>query len=199
VLKRVAVKLSKVCNDLRLLSSGPRAGFGEINLPPVQAGSSIMPGKVNPVIPEVVNQIAYEVIGNDVTISFAAESGQLQLNAFGPIIARSLLDSLRHLRTGSATLARKCIAGITANREHVAELLDHSLALVTALVPFIGYQSATDIARDALRTGRSVRELVLERRLLSAGELDRILSPDMLTEPHLQPRTAKSAHRKRAS
>src|SRR5690606_19666751 len=149
VLKRVAVKLSKTCNDLRLLSSGPRAGLGEINLPPAQAGSSIMPGKVNPVIPEVVNQIAFEVIGHDVTVTFAAEAGQLQLNAFAPIIANSILSSLRHLQAGCETLAERCVRGITANRDRVAALLDESLALVTALVPFIGYFAATDIARAA--------------------------------------------------
>ncbi len=196
VLKRVAVKLSKVCNDLRLLSSGPRAGLGEINLPPVQAGSSIMPGKVNPVIPEVVNQIAFEVIGNDVTVSFAAEAGQLQLNAFGPIIAHSILASLRHLRNGSLTLAERCVRGITPNRDRLAELFERSLATVTALVPFVGYTKATEVASEALRSGRSVRELVLERELLTPEQLDAILRPDVLTEPHLQPTAPRvSKHR----
>jgi aspartate ammonia-lyase len=139
VLKRVAVKLSKICNDLRLLSSGPRAGLNEINLPPRQAGSSIMPGKVNPVIPEVVNQIAFEVIGNDVTVSFAAEAGQLQLNAFEPIIAHSLFESLKHLRRGVQTLTERCVQGITANRQRLRSMVENSIGLVTALNPLIGY------------------------------------------------------------
>jgi len=183
VLKRVAVKLSKTCNDLRLLSSGPRAGLGEINLPPMQAGSSIMPGKVNPVIPEVVNQIAFEVIGNDVTVSFAAEAGQLQLNAFEPIIAHSLFKSITHLRNGCLTLAEKCVAGITANRERLRSSVEHSIGVVTALNPYIGYANATDVAQQALTTGRSVYELVLERKLLSKEKLDEILQPDVLTRP----------------
>src|ERR671928_1412708 len=139
VLKRVAVKLSKICNDLRLLSSGPRAGFGEINLPAVQSGSSIMPGKINPVIPEVVNQVAFEVIGNDVTVSFAAEAGQLQLNAFEPIIAHSLSKSVTHLRNGCLTLAERCVKGITANRERLRASVEQSIGIVTALNPYIGY------------------------------------------------------------
>jgi aspartate ammonia-lyase len=176
VLKRVAVKLSKVCNDLRLLSSGPRTGLGEINLPPMQAGSSIMPGKVNPVIPEVVNQIAFEVIGNDVTVSFAAEAGQLQLNAFEPIIAHSLFKSLAHLTSGCHTLRSRCVTGITANREHMRHHVEHSIGIVTALNPHIGYTHATRIAQDALVSGRSVYELVLERGLLSRERLDAILN-----------------------
>jgi aspartate ammonia-lyase len=183
VLKRVAVKLSKVCNDLRLLSSGPRTGFGEINLPPVQAGSSIMPGKVNPVIPEVVNQIAFEVIGHDVTVSFAAEAGQLQLNAFVPIIAHSVFESITHLRNGCVTLAERCVRGITANRDRLEEHMTRSIGIVTALNPHIGYARATEIAQEALRTGRSVSELVLERKLLTREELERILSPASMTRP----------------
>src|SRR5437763_2105957 len=183
VLKRVAVKLSKVCNDLRLLSSGPRAGLGEINLPPMQAGSSIMPGKVNPVIPEVVNQIAFEVIGNDVTVTFAAEAGQLQLNAFEPIIAHSLFQSVTHLRNGCLTLAERCVKGITANREHLRSSVEHSIGVVTALNPYIGYANATEVAQLALTTGRSVYELVLEKKLLSKERLDEILQPDVLTRP----------------
>ena len=183
VLKRVAVKLSKTCNDLRLLSSGPRAGLGEINLPPVQAGSSIMPGKVNPVIPEVVNQIAFEVIGNDVTVSFAAEAGQLQLNAFEPIIAHSLFKSITHLRNGCLTLAERCVKGITANRERLRASVEHSIGIVTALNPYIGYANATEIAQQALITGKSVYNLVLEKKLLSKEELDAILQPDVLTKP----------------
>ncbi len=183
VLKRVAVKLSKICNDLRLLSSGPRAGFNEINLPARQAGSSIMPGKVNPVIPEVVNQIAFEVIGNDVTVSFAAEAGQLQLNAFEPIIAHSLFESLKHLRRGVQTLTERCVKGITANRERLRSMVENSIGLVTALNPLIGYANATEVAQEALTTGKSVYDLVLAKGLLSKETLDDILRPDMLTKP----------------
>jgi aspartate ammonia-lyase len=187
VLKRIAVKISKVCNDLRLLSSGPRAGFGEINLPPMQAGSSIMPGKVNPVIPEVVNQIAFEVIGNDITVTFAAEGGQLQLNAFEPIIAHSLFKSLSHLRAGFQTLARKCVNDITANREHLLLSVSRSIGIATALNPYIGYANATEVARLALESGRGVAEIVLERGLLTATDLAAILRPEILTEPAGQP------------
>jgi aspartate ammonia-lyase len=183
VLKRVAVKLSKVCNDLRLLSSGPRTGFGEINLPAVQAGSSIMPGKVNPVIPEVVNQIAFMVIGNDVTVSFAAEGGQLQLNAFEPIIARSLFDSIIYLRQGCLTLAERCVRGITANRDHLTELLNRSIGIVTALNPLIGYENATAVAKEAHATGKGVAEIVLARGLLTKEQLDEVLRPENLTQP----------------
>ena len=183
VLKRVAVKLSKTCNDLRLLSSGPRAGLGEINLPPMQAGSSIMPGKVNPVIPEVVNQIAFEVIGNDVTVSFAAEAGQLQLNAFEPIIAHSLFKSVTHLTNGCLTLAERCVKGMTANRERLRASVENSIGVVTALNPYIGYANATEVAQQALATGKSVYELVLEKKLLSKERLDEILQPDVLTRP----------------
>ncbi len=184
VLKRVAVKLSKTCNDLRLLSSGPRAGLGEINLPAMQAGSSIMPGKVNPVIPEVVNQIAFEVLGNDVTVSFAAEAGQLQLNAFEPIIGHSLFKSLMHLRNGCDTLRERCVKGITANREHMRDLVRHSIGIVTALNPYIGYTNATEVAQQALASGRSVYDLVLEKKLLSKDRLDEILRPEVLARPH---------------
>jgi aspartate ammonia-lyase len=183
VLKRVAVKLSKVCNDLRLLSSGPRTGLGEINLPAVQAGSSIMPGKVNPVIPEVVNQIAFMVIGNDVTVSFAAEGGQLQLNAFEPIIARSLFDNLVYLRQGCVTLAERCVKGITANQEHLTDMLNHSIGIVTALNPLIGYENASAIAKEAYETGKGVAEIALARGLLTKERLDEVLRPENLTQP----------------
>ncbi len=183
VLKRVAVKLSKICNDLRLLSSGPRAGFGEINLPAVQAGSSIMPGKVNPVIPEVINQIAFLVIGNDITVTFAAEGGQMQLNAFEPIIAHSLLDSLIYLRQGCLTLSERCIKGITANREHLADLVNHSIGIVTALNPYIGYENASVVAKEAQTTGKDVAEIVLAKGLLTKEQLDDILRPEVLTQP----------------
>jgi aspartate ammonia-lyase len=180
VLKRVAVKLSKTCNDLRLLASGPRAGLNEINLPAVQAGSSIMPGKVNPVIPEVVNQIAFEVIGNDVTVSFAAEAGQLQLNAFEPVIAHSLFKSLAHLEKGCDTLRERCVTGITANREHLRRLVENSIGIVTALNPYLGYKRTTELAREALATGRSVYELVLEKQWMSREALDALLAPEAL-------------------
>ncbi len=180
VLKRVAVKLSKTCNDLRLLSSGPRAGFNEINLPPVQAGSSIMPGKVNPVIPEVVNQIAFEVIGNDVTVSFAAEAGQLQLNAFEPIIVRNLFNSLVFLRQGCLTLAKRCVVGITANRDYLSEIIANSIGIVTALNPYIGYENASAVASEAHKSGRGVTEIVLEKGLLSEEQLAEILKPESL-------------------
>jgi aspartate ammonia-lyase len=183
VLKRIAVKLSKTCNDLRLLSSGPRAGIGEIQLPVVQAGSSIMPGKVNPVIPEVVNQIAFEVIGNDITVTMAAEAGQLQLNAFEPIIAHSLFKSLQHLASGCRTLTDRCVKGITANVERARRLLDESTALVTALTPILGYARSAEIARDALATGKRVYDLVLEKGWMSKAQLDEILKPEILTRP----------------
>lgn len=185
VLKRIAVKVSKICHDLRLLSSGPRAGFGEINLPAVQAGSSIMPGKVNPVIPEVVNQVAYEVIGNDVTISFAAEAGQLQLNAFEPVIAYSMFRSVTHLAGAFETLEKKCVRGITANESRIKELFDRSIVLVTALNPYIGYQHATEVAQEALVSGKRVYDIVLERGLLTAEKLDEILKPEAMTTPRL--------------
>jgi len=177
VLKRFAVKLSKTCNDLRLLSSGPRAGLGEINLPPMQPGSSIMPGKVNPVIPEVVNQICYQVIGNDVTISMAAEAGQLQLNAMEPVIFFNLYRNIEILARGCRVLARKCVNGITANEDVCRKYVEHSIGLVTALVPRIGYEASAEIAKEALRTGRGVAELVVARGLLSREQLDELLSP----------------------
>jgi len=183
VLKRIAVKLSKTCNDLRLLSSGPRAGIGEITLPPVQAGSSIMPGKVNPVIPEVVNQIAFEVIGNDMTVTMAAEAGQLQLNAFEPIIAHSLFKGLQHLAAGCRTLAERCVRGIEANAVRARRLLDDSTALVTALTPILGYSASSDIAREALATGTRVYDLVLARKLMTREQLDEVLRPEVLTHP----------------
>jgi aspartate ammonia-lyase len=187
VLKRIAVKVSKICNDLRLLSSGPRAGLNEINLPPVQAGSSIMPGKVNPVIPEVVNQIAFEVIGNDVTVSFAAEAGQLQLNAFEPIIAHALFESVTHLEMGCRTLAERCVGGITANVEHLRAQVEGSIGLVTALNPIIGYAQATAVAQEAAATGATVHEIVLRSGLLSKERLDEILSPEALAGVPPQP------------
>ena len=154
-------------------------------MPPVQAGSSIMPGKVNPVIPEVLNQVAFEVIGNDVAVSLAAEGGQLQLNAFEPIIAHSLFESLTHLRAGCLTLAERSVRGITANREHLKHLVEHSAGIATALNPHIGYTQATQVAQEAMATGRSVYDLVLEKGLLSKESLDEILQPESLAGPQL--------------
>ena len=184
ILKRIAVKISKICNDLRLLSSGPRAGLHEINLPAVQPGSSIMPGKVNPVIPEVVNQVAYEVIGNDLSVTFAAEGGQLQLNVFEPVIAFNILESTQIMTRAMNTLADRCVAGITLNEEVLEDYLHRSIGLVTALVPVIGYAAATEIAESALATGRPVKELVLERGLLDEERLAGLLSPASMTSPH---------------
>jgi aspartate ammonia-lyase len=183
VLKRVAVKLSKICNDLRLLASGPRAGLYEINLPAMAPGSSIMPGKVNPIIPEVVNQVAFEVIGNDLTVTLAAEAGQLELNVMEPIIAYNLFTSLDLLERACRTLNERCITGITANREVCRRMVEHSIGLVTALNPYIGYEKSTEIANLALATGSSVYEIVLERGYLSKAELDEILSPENMTRP----------------
>ncbi|WP_396917013.1 aspartate ammonia-lyase [Mycolicibacterium sp.] len=180
VLKRTALKLSKICNDLRLLSSGPRAGFNEINLPAVQAGSSIMPGKVNPVIPEVVNQVAFEVVGNDVTISMAAEAGQLQLNAFEPIIAHCLFQSLAHLDAACRTLRDRCVLGITANRERLYESVTNSIGVITALNPYIGYATAARIAKSALETGKPIPEIVVAEGLLSADRVAELLAPESL-------------------
>ncbi|MCU0485227.1 MAG: aspartate ammonia-lyase [Anaerolineales bacterium] len=183
VLKRVAVKLSKICNDLRLMSSGPRTGLGEINLPPMAPGSSIMPGKVNPVIPEVVNQVAFEVIGNDVTVTMAAHAGQLELNVMEPVIAFNLFRSIDMLGRACQTLAERCVVGITANREHCRRLVERSIGLVTALNPYLGYEKSTEIAKEALESGRAVYEIVLEKGYLSKSELDDILSPENMTRP----------------
>jgi aspartate ammonia-lyase len=183
VLKRVAVKISKICNDLRLLSSGPRAGLYEINLPPMAPGSSIMPGKVNPIIPEVVNQVAFEIIGNDLTITMAAEAGQLELNAMEPVIAYNLFTSLDLLRRACRTLTERCILGITANREVCRRMVEHSIGLVTALNPYIGYEKSTEIANLALETGDSVYEIVLQKGYLSKAALEEILSPENMTRP----------------
>jgi aspartate ammonia-lyase len=183
VLKRVAVKLSKICNDLRLLSSGPRAGLHEINLPPMAPGSSIMPGKVNPIIPEVVNQVAFEVIGNDVSVTLAAEAGQLELNVMEPVIAYNLFTSLDMLGRACRTLTDRCVDGITANREVCRRMVENSIGLVTALNPYIGYEKSTQVADEALRSGRSVYEIVLEKGYLSQAELNDILSPENMTKP----------------
>jgi aspartate ammonia-lyase len=180
VLKRIAVKLSKICNDLRLLNSGPRAGFGEIRLPPMQAGSSIMPGKVNPVIPEVVNQIAFQVIGNDLTVTLAAEAGQLQLNAMEPVIVLNILQSMRMLMRGMVVLRAKCIVGIEADRERCRELLEGSLVTVTALNPYIGYDEASRVAKLALLSRRTIRDVVLGEGLMTEAQLDEAFAPENL-------------------
>lgn len=181
--KRLAVKLSKISNDLRLLSSGPRTGINEINLPPMQPGSSIMPGKVNPVIPEVVNQIAFKVIGNDLSVTLAAEGGQLELNVFEPVIVQSLFESIEMLKNGMMTLKEKCIDGITANEKRCRELVENSIGLVTALNPVLGYETCTKLAKEALDTNRGVYELVLEKKLLSKTELDDLLKPENMIKP----------------
>ena len=187
VLKRVAVKLSKTANDLRLLSSGPRAGFGEINLPARQAGSSIMPGKVNPVIPEVVNQIAFTVIGNDMTVTMAAEGGQLQLNAFEPIICRALMMSIIYLRQGCYTLADRCVSGITANVEKMRSDVERSIGLVTALSPMLGYENATLVAQTAQAENSTVKEVVLKLGLMTEAEFNSILGDvDKLVRPNIE-------------
>lgn len=181
--KRLAIKLSKICNDLRLLSSGPRTGIHEINLPPMQPGSSIMPGKVNPVIPEVVNQIAFKVIGNDLSVTLAAEAGQLELNVFEPVIVKSIFESVEMLKNGMNTLKYRCIDGITANEERCRFMVYNSIGLVTALVPFIGYENSNELAKEALVNNRSVYELVLEKKLLTKNQVDKILAPENMIKP----------------
>jgi len=166
-----------------LLSSGPRSGFNEINLPPVQSGSSIMPGKVNPVIPEVVNQVAFEVTGHDVTISMAAEAGQLQLNAFEPIIAHSLFQSLTHLNTACRTLIDRCVIGITANEQRLHDSVTNSIGVITALSPYIGYAPSARIAKIALQTGKPIPDLVVDEGLLTADQVADLLVPESLVSP----------------
>ncbi len=183
MLKACAVTLSKMSNDLRLMSSGPKTGLSEINLPARQNGSSIMPGKVNPVIPEVVSQVAYAVIGNDMTITMCAEAGQLELNAFEPVAFYRLFESITALTGAVKTLTDNCVLGITANEEHCKYLLDHSVCTVTALTPHIGYKHSATIAKTALKTGKTIRELVKEEHLMDDKELDEVLDPEHLTEP----------------
>ncbi|QUO32513.1 aspartate ammonia-lyase [Faecalicatena sp. Marseille-Q4148] len=182
-IKACAVTLSKIANDLRLMSSGPRAGFGEINLPARQNGSSIMPGKVNPVIPEVVNQVAFNIIGNDMTITMAAEAGQLELNAFEPIVFYCLFQSIDTLAYAVETFVDNCVKGITANEERCRYLVENSIGVITAICPYVGYQKAADIAKAALQTGSSIRELILKEHLLTEEELNKILDPVNMTEP----------------
>ena len=183
-LKRLAVKLSKICNDLRLMASGPRCGLHEINLPPMAPGSSIMPGKVNPVIPEVTNQVCFKVIGNDTAVTFAAEAGQLQLNVMEPVIAQCILESQTWLINAMNTLRTKCIDGITVNADHCYEMVKHSIGIVTALNPYIGYKTSTKVAKEALETGRSVYDLVLEHGYMTQEKLDEALDPKAMTASH---------------
>ena len=182
-MKRAAVVISKICNDLRLLSSGPRAGLGEINLPRMQPGSSILPGKVNPVIPEVVNQVCFQIIGYDATISIAAEASQLELNMAEPIIAYDLLHGLLILKNACVTLESRCISGITANEDVCRDYVERSIGVVTALVPKLGYERGVAIAQEALESGRSVFELVREKGWLDDAELERLLAPEAMTDP----------------
>lgn len=183
ILKTCSVNLSKMCNDLRLLSSGPKTGIGEINLPAKQNGSSIMPGKINPVIPEVVSQVAFNVIGNDLTITMAAEAGQLELNAFEPILFYNLFESLETLSHAISTLVDTCIIGITANEDHCLELLEESVGITTALCPYIGYKKSAEIAKSSLKTGIPIRKLVLKNGILTKEKLDSILNPATMTNP----------------
>ena len=186
VLKRLAIKLSKISNDLRLLSSGPIAGFNEINLPAVQAGSSMMPGKVNPVIPEAVNQTAFQVIGNDLVISLAAEGGQLQLNAFEPVLAVNILRSLRYMTNAIIMLRTKCVEGITANAEVCAKYVETSPGIATFFTPKLGYKESARIAKRALKEGITVREIIIQEGLMSEDQVNEVLHVDNLTKPNIR-------------
>ncbi len=190
-LKACAVNLSKMCNDLRILASGPKAGFGEITLPAMQNGSSIMPGKVNPVIPEVVSQVAFHIIGHDVTITMAAEAGQMELNAFEPVVFYNLFDSITTLTHAVDTLTDNCIIGITANEERCQELLDASVGITTALCPYIGYKKAASLAKESLHTGVPVKKLVLKHGLMKEKQLDVVLDPYAMTEAATKKSKAK--------
>lgn len=183
-LKRLALKLSKTCNDLRLMASGPRCGLHEINLPAMAPGSSIMPGKVNPIIPEVTNQVCFKVIGNDTTVAFAAEAGQLQLNVMEPVIAESIFESVTWLTNAIDTLREKCVEGITVNADHNYEMVKNSIGIVTALNPYIGYKNSTKVAKEALLTGRSVYDVVLEKGLMTKEKLDEALDPANMLVSH---------------
>lgn len=183
-LKRLAVKLSKICNDLRLMASGPRCGLHEINLPAMAPGSSIMPGKVNPVIPEVTNQVCFKVIGNDNTVCFAAEAGQLQLNVMEPVITECLFESITWLSRAMDTLREKCVDGITTNTGHNLAMVKNSIGIVTALNPYIGYKNSTKIAKEALETGKSLEDVALEKGLLTKEQLDEILDPKAMLQVH---------------
>lgn len=182
-LKMIALRLSKICNDLRLMASGPRAGLAEIKLPPRQPGSSIMPGKVNPVIPEVVNQVCFKVIGNDLTVSLASEAAQLELNVMEPVLIQSIIESSTWLKRAFDILRSGCIEGIVANKEHCRDMVEQSIGIVTALKPFIGYANSAEIAQEALRSGGSVYQLVLDKKLLTKEQLDKILDPKHMIRP----------------
>lgn len=182
-LKMLAIRLSKICNDLRLMASGPRAGLSEINLPPKQPGSSIMPGKVNPVIPEVVNQVCFKVIGNDLTVTLASEAAQLELNVMEPVLVQSIIESCTWLIRACNTLRVECVDGITANVDQCRNMVENSIGIVTALKPFIGYANSTEVAQEALKTGGSVYQLVLDKKLLTKEELDKILDPNHMIRP----------------
>lgn len=183
-LKRLAIKLSKICSDLRLMASGPRCGLHEINLPAMAPGSSIMPGKVNPVIPEVVNQTCFKVIGNDAAVCFAAEAGQLELNVMEPVITECLFESLWWMNNAIKTLTEKCILGITVNTEHCKQMVRNSIGIVTALNPIIGYKNSTKVAKEALETNRSVYDIVLEKGLMTETELEEALDPENMLQSH---------------
>lgn len=183
-LKRSATKISKICNDLRLLSSGPRTGLNEINLPKMQPGSSIMPGKVNPVMPEMVNQICFDIMGKDVTVSIASEAGQLELNVMEPIMALCIFNGINRLGKGVRALQDRCIAGITANDERCRMMVEHSIGIVTALLPYIGYENAAAIAKEALATNKSVLELAISKKLLDKKQIEEILKPENMLQPH---------------
>ena len=187
--KACAVTLSKIANDLRLMSSGPRAGFGEINLPAKQNGASIMPGKVNPVIPEVVNQVAFNAIGNDMTITMAAEAGQLELNAFEPIIFYCLFQSIDTIAYAVNTFVDNCVIGITANETRCRYFVENSVGIITAICPYVGYQKAAEIAKEAIKTGESVRKLIIEKGLLTKEQMDEIMDPVQMTEPGISGKT----------
>lgn len=182
-MKRLAVKVNKICNDLRLLASGPRCGLGEINLPAMQPGSSIMPGKVNPVIPEVMNQICFKVIGNELCVTMAGEAAQMELNVMEPVMVQCCFESAELMMNGFRTLRTLCVEGITANEEHCINEVHHSIGVVTALNPVIGYKNSTKIAKEALETGKSVYQLILDHGILTKEEIDQILSPENMIHP----------------
>ena len=182
-LKMLAIRLSKICNDLRLMASGPRTGLNEINLPPKQPGSSIMPGKVNPVIPEVVNQVCFKVIGNDHAVTFASEAAQLELNVMEPVLVQCIIESCTWMERACDTLRIECVEGITANADNCRRMVEHSIGIVTALKPYIGYANCSEIAKEALHSGGSVYQLVLDKKLLTKEQLDKILDPKHMLKP----------------
>ena len=183
IIKSCAVNLSKMSNDLRLMNSGPRTGLAELNLPPRQNGSSIMPGKINPVIPEVVSQVSFNIIGNDMTITMAAEGGQLELNAFEPVLFYNLFESITTLKGAVETLRDNCIIGITANKDRCNDLVENAIGMITAINPYVGYEAAAEIANEALISGKSIRELILRDKLLTEEELNEILDPYLMITP----------------